>query len=1232
LAHETVKPRLKLLPGAAPDTAPHAPVPAQAQIVIREQLIGALPVDLDEQTRQRLYAEFPGSANWFERDRLVLRIETEPASTETALRGGAIDAAGNWTREVKVRARLYLSPIRGDEARRWKTYGVSSARLGLDENGQPAPNDPANPLAVGEGTMTIMELDPPPAGELKRRRKLAFKAYKERRSRRGKYKLLWPFLGLLPEIGDEPPGDGLLKEARAFASIAEMVSTYRKFAYQIQLKTPQHGQVIEVSGEKRLAWGESKRLWTAFTQLEAKFTFGAVSKIAVPAKLYVDMDYLVDDGLLRVAAGSNVPRAIFNCVAYSARLARAALQAEFWEFGAPDYPQKPIVPDYELPKKIAGAKRRDSTISVPRSLTDATPITLQMHRYGDSGSRGPVLLLHGLAQGSLIFAHSRFDTSMAQYLIERGYDVWLLDYRLSPHLGKLAPGVWSIDDIARFDIPAALNAVFESYSPGKRVHVFAHCVGAAAMSMAILRKFVEPRRIASFALNAIHPWIMPSPYNLVRAKVGAAFGDRIDERYLDPIVQTESAVDETQSLLDRVAFSVARFPEREGAEHPADAETTDAICDRMTFLYGRMWRHSNVRRIHPIWKDLVGPAPAAVYRHLYYMLGRERIVDCQGRDIYIDPELLPNWTGIRTLFLHGEESEVFNPQSATRSAIRLSQAVAATPIRLRRIADFGHMDPILADRAPHESYRYLDHFFQGHFDYSDNYTTPQGERLAMDRIYDADDPEAASLAKRHCGPVLRGARVAGNNKYVLRYWIELPTGQVDAVAPEKYLPPGYGRVDVLPRPIGVPAHYVWVDAEYERRNLPPAAADALERLGARADGKLDDCHFIVASCCYPGTPFDRERTDEAYTGINTVLDSKASDALFLVGDQIYADSTAGLLDPYSWRDRYEERYWTAFNAPRAQRALGRIPTHFAIDDHEIANDYCGIDPAAPAQANLDPNARRFAQMQSGRIEGEQLRFARRAALQYMGSPRQGAAAPSKDPRALWYELGANDLACPAFVMDTRSERERHGAQPACIIGAEQLDAVKTWLSRVGRSALPKFIFAGSVIAPLTREAHANGMWMREDGLVAYRAQLDEILACIVEKQIQGVVFVAGDLHLSCVARLTLHERGSARHLPVQAWQIVSSGLYAPLPFANTALEDIDWGTQASIPLTHCRVDYVPDSFGEQRPRFLRVSVEPRPPGWSVTVSPYDSLGRLCGRIITLAVGNASAPVDPPEFA
>ena len=86
----------------------------------------------------------------------------------------------------------------------------------------------------------------------------------------------------------------------------------------------------------------------------------------------------------------------------------------------------------------------------------------------------------------------------------------------------------------------------------------------------------------------------------------------------------------------------------------------------------------------PYWQDLVGRAPGAVYRHLHHMLMSERIVDREGDDVYLTSLNIPRWHGIRTLFMHGEKSLVFNPQSATRSAIWLRDHLTPPPGVLRR--------------------------------------------------------------------------------------------------------------------------------------------------------------------------------------------------------------------------------------------------------------------------------------------------------------------------------------------------------------------------------------------------------------------------------------------------------------------------------------------------------------------------------------------------------------------
>ena len=152
-----------------------------------------------------------------------------------------------------------------------------------------------------------------------------------------------------------------------------------------------------------------------------------------------------------------------------------------------------------------------------------------------------------------------------------------------------------MDEIGLIDMPAAINRIVEVTR--RPVNVFAHCVGAVGMEIAIATGKLGSQQVASLAINAIHPWVQPAPANRVRAKLGVFFRDVLGNDLFDPIPQTKSTVSATQSILDRFAFSFARLDEELVDHHNQSPKhaIANAICDRMTFLYGRMWRHANLR-------------------------------------------------------------------------------------------------------------------------------------------------------------------------------------------------------------------------------------------------------------------------------------------------------------------------------------------------------------------------------------------------------------------------------------------------------------------------------------------------------------------------------------------------------------------------------------------------------------------------------------------------------------
>jgi hypothetical protein len=169
-----------------------------------------------------------------------------------------------------------------------------------------------------------------------------------------------------------------------------------------------------------------------------------------------------------------------------------------------------------------------------------------------------------------------------------------------------------------------------------------------------------------------------------------------------------------------------------------------------------------------------------------------------------------------------------------------------------------------------------------------------------------------------------------------------------------------------------------------------------------------------------------------------------------------------------------------------------------------------------------------------------------------------------------------------------------------MMDARQLTHLTRWLSAcLDHPDVPKFIFASSVIAPVRRSAlystPGRVLWTREDGFAGHPEELTALVSHIVTNQIQNVVFVGGDMHLSCTAEMRFRMQG---YPDVNVLQLVASGLHAPFDFANSNPADFDWRRNTTIPLKEgCAIEYaptllVPNGGGSRRgcvpPHFLHV--------------------------------------------
>jgi cholesterol oxidase len=1188
-----------------------------ASLVIREQLVGRLecaPSTLEH------------GARLADRDGMILRLEVDPLDVHSAFSRRA-------SNEFDVKASLYANPVPRESVEKTRTYGYASEEL-----------TDRHLVAEGKGKVSLLELDTTKSWDRVCRAWQAFRAYIVRRQ--SLFSLLWDGLrSVMTWKGLKQVFKGGVGLS-AFLSVACMHASYRRFCYDLELDLTgdQPSGTISIRGKKRIRWRpDAPRIWESLIKLPVEIVVQADgARYRSDTELDVDLAYMLDEGLIQVGSSPNMVESVMSTIALGGFFFRSLLQSSLWEFGGPTYPKKKLEPETG---PVALNTNRGPVHPVPHPVpienVDGKSLDLRLLRYeGKAEDSPPLLLIHGLAQGSRIFSSPTMKNNMARYMWERNYDVWLLDYRLSNvfHGKEKVPldGL-TIDHLAEIDIPKAVK--FVRQETGKRIHVFAHCVGAVATEMAILKGWLTSKQLASVCVNAIHPWIIPSPANIVRSKLATFLRTRITDEFLDPIIQDAGSVTPSQTLLDRIGFSLARIGEGETEKHPTTGwhKLAYAICDRMTYLYSRMWRHQNLEAsLKHAWKDLVGPAPVDVVRQLYYLTERRRLLDDEGRNVYLrDGNITRYWHDIPTLFIHGDKSDVFNPYSAMRSAYRLRAVLEGkernwtcrnVAVASKLIRNYGHMDVILAKNAHKDVFPHLDAFFEKASRW------PQ-ESLPLKALSATDETDLDRRNAPAAGEILRAAWME-DGKLFLRYWVEVSDLSTSENAEVVFH--GFPDEAETPAPIWldskgetVERRYRWFDCEMSpadfrepvvqiRRpgarasDVPgaePRCPPWLRRLVARHDGAgLESFNFLVGSCRYPGTPFERTRSDALFDRMRGVVAEEPIDALFLLGDQIYADAENDVFDASLWRDRYLLRYRSAFTTPHLADVLAGVPVHFALDDHEIIDNWSGDPP--PARNGPKMLDRKL----SRAIAHDQVEYAKTAALSYMSSAREQrpvGRSPQPPAGSLWYALDhEHEVPFPAFVMDTRSEREpRKLGSEAKMITDDQLCALKTWLLRAsGLRDRPKFIFSGQIIAPLSRDYHLHPeIWRREDGFAGYPETLASIAELIVENRIENVVFVGGDLHISCCAKLTLRRKGGNEN--VSALQIVSSGLYSPLPFANARKQDYDWNTKNLIRAGAYEIEYDATLLSDSPSHFVRVMLDAvsAPSAWRFRIDAIDEL-------------------------
>ncbi len=352
-------------------------------------------------------------------------------------------------------------------------------------------------------------------------------------------------------------------------------------------------------------------------------------------------------------------------------------------------------------------------------------------------------------------------------------------------------------------------------------------------------------------------------------------------------------------------------------------------------------------------------------------------------------------------------------------------------------------------------------------------------------------------------------------------------------------------------------------------------------------------NFALGSCQYPGGIVDEHPAYRSYARlarrIEERMPSDSPNFVVLMGDQIYVDATAGLFDPSERVERFVHPYQHFYRSSAVRSVLRRLPSYWMLDDHEIIDNWQPLSSNSETDLDLDLGRAAYVNFQRG-------------IRQPVGHNNNGKLS------ALWYSFVENGF--HFFVADSRTDREPRtssNVSSAELFSQDQMNALRDWLIQQSLDDdpyRPKFIVSPAMLLPRYKRSFQGGhraSAIHSDAWDGYPQTLQRILRLITQIDIQNVIFLSGNAHLSCLAEIKISDSNGGQAQTI--WSIHSSALYAPLPFANADRADIaaedEFVVPHELPSGEASLCQVSTQFAAEGDGFTYLKIEKREGGWAI---------------------------------
>jgi pimeloyl-ACP methyl ester carboxylesterase len=280
-------------------------------------------------------------------------------------------------------------------------------------------------------------------------------------------------------------------------------------------------------------------------------------------------------------------------------------------------------------------------------------LTLRLRRVPWKGGEvsHAVLLLHGGNSSGDTFLLP--DGGLASHLSREGLDVWLLEWRGSPYVlreflkGPVRTGtimgecrIFSVDNVAALDIPAALEFIRDEIGDGARLGVLGHCLSGGALSMAIAAGYIEGFGVTDVVLSTLGLFFEVPWDGWVKVE------DFVLERVLNnsPECRTIDPTQPEKTWPADMREAIAVWP---SAWKPGGGQAIDDVLRRVSFMVGQPWSKERlVDGLHSAeLVPIFGPFHLGLFIHTGQMVRRAFAARFDRPDV-IDRARLPHGSAL----------------------------------------------------------------------------------------------------------------------------------------------------------------------------------------------------------------------------------------------------------------------------------------------------------------------------------------------------------------------------------------------------------------------------------------------------------------------------------------------------------------------------------------------------------------------------------------------------------